>query len=252
MWERIKDKITQYPPLEADEVNRLFQLVKQGDLNAREKLFNHNLRLVAKLVEKYKGVYDEDDLFQIGAIGLLKAIDRFDPSMNTMFSTYAVPKILGEIKMYFRDNNPIKISRQQIALSKIVKEMEEKLSNELGRGAKISEIASALGISTEEVVMALEAGQNPTSLEQPISEDNGNTLKDYLEDNSFTEELDKKLLLKEILANLTGIERKVIILRYFQEQSQQKIAERLNISQVHVSRIEKKVINKLKNIYNKG
>lgn len=251
MWERIKENITKYPPLEADEVFDLFKRVKMGDLIAREKLLNHNLRLVAKLVERYKGIYDVDDIFQIGSIGLLKAIDGYDPSMNNMFSTYAVPKILGEIKMYFRDNNPIKISRQQVSLSKSLKETEEKLTAQLGRSPKVSELAATLGVTIEEIVMAQEASQGLTSLEQPIGDDNSSTLKDQIEDVSLNDQLENKLILKEMLSMLNGVERQVIILRYFQEQSQQKIADTLNISQVQVSRIEKKVINRLKEIYNK-
>lgn len=251
MWERIKDKINQYPPLEPHESKDLFKKLRSGDLEAREKLLNHNLRLVLKLVDKYRGVYDSEDLFQIGSIGLLKAIDGFDYEKNTMFSTYAVPKILGEIKMYFRDNNPIKISRQQVSLSKQVKDLEEKLTGELGRSPRISELSNALGVSIEEVVMALEASKGLASLEQPISEDNDRTLKDQLTDVKSTEQFDNKLLLKEVLSLLEGVERKVIILRYFNEQSQQEIAKSLNISQVQVSRIERKVIENLKKFYKK-
>lgn len=251
MWESIKEKINQYPPLDSKEVAELFKRVRDGDLKAREKLLNHNLRLVAKLVDKYKGVYDTDDLFQIGSIGLLKAIDGFDINQNNMFSTYAVPKILGEIKMYFRDNNPIKISRQQVSLSRQIKEIEEKLTGELGRSPKISELANSLNVSIEEVVMAMETSKGITSLEQPISDDSDNTLKDQIADISSVEQLDNKLLLKEVLSLLEGVDRKVIILRYFQEQSQQQIAHALNISQVQVSRIERRVIDNLKKFYKK-
>ncbi|QNO16203.1 sigma-70 family RNA polymerase sigma factor [Alkalicella caledoniensis] len=251
MWESIRDKITQYPPLSHEEEIELFLQISQGDLKARERFLNHNLRLVAKLVERYKGVYDEEDLFQIGSIGLLKAIDGFDHQHGTKFSTYAVPKILGEIKMYFRDNNPVKLSRQQVTISRLVKDSQEHLTAELGRTPKISEIASKLNVSIEEVVMAMESSRSMTSLEQPMGDDSELTLKDLIADLKFDEYVDNKLLLKEIFSKLDAVEKKIIILRYFQEKSQQQIADLLSINQVQVSRLERKIIEKLKQAYNK-
>lgn len=251
MWESIKEKIAQYPPLPPNEEKELLSNIREGDLQAREKFLNHNLRLVAKLVDRYKGVYDDEDLFQIGSIGLLKSIDGYQHEHGTRFSTYAVPKILGEIKMYFRDNNPVKLSRQQVSASRLVKETQEELMGQLGRTPKISEISSKLKISREEVVMAIESSQTMTSLEQPMGGNTELTLKDQLADINFNDYLDNKLLLKEILSKLDEIERKLIVLRYFQEKSQQEIAQILLISQVQVSRLERKIIEKLKQAYNK-
>ncbi|WP_353892335.1 sigma-70 family RNA polymerase sigma factor [Proteinivorax hydrogeniformans] len=239
-------RANQYPLLSKQEVLDLFERYHNGDEQARETLLNHNLRLVGKVVERYRGVYDSEDLFQIGCIGLLKAIDSFDHKQNVSFSTYAFPKIIGEIKMYFRDNNPIKISRKQMGQSKLVKEAQEELTQKLNRTPQISEIASHLDMTVEDVVVALDALQPIQSLEQPVGEEDDFYLKDQLKDSYFSKKLDNKIFLKEILTGLNEIERKVIILRYFKEKSQSQIAQILDMTQVQVSRLEKKIIQKLK------
>ncbi|WP_350344711.1 sigma-70 family RNA polymerase sigma factor [Proteinivorax tanatarense] len=240
------NRANQYPLLSKTEVEKLFERYEKGDEVAREKLINHNLRLVGKVVERYRGVYDTDDLFQIGCIGLLKAIDSFDFKQNVSFSTYAFPKIIGEIKMYFRDNNPIKISRKQMSQSQLVKKTQEELTQKLKRTPQVSEIAKHMELSVEEVVVALDALQPIQSLEQPVGEEEGFFLKDQLKDNQFAKKFDNKLFLKEILTSLNELERKVIILRYFKEKSQSQIAQTLDMTQVQVSRLEKKIIKKLK------
>jgi RNA polymerase sporulation-specific sigma factor len=219
------------PPLERDEARALLAAAKAGDQAARELLVRHNLFLVQKLSARFAGVEQMDDLFQVGCIGLLKAIDNFDLSRETSFATYAVPRILGEIRMYLRDNTYVKVSRDVLRTSALVKRCRRQLEQELGRAPVVSEVAAALNLKVEEVAAAETAVQPPM---------------DLAEVNAAESIDDLRVVLKEVISRLEPRERQVITLRFFQDLSQTEVAEKLGISQGHVSRIEKGVLDKLR------
>lgn len=239
------------PLLSHEETLKLIEKSQQGDNEAKEILISNNLGLVRSVVSKFLNIgYDRDDLFQLGSIGLIKAIYKFDSSFNVKFSTYAVPMILGEIKRYLRDDGMVKVSRnlKQIAVkSKVTSEM---LSKKLGREPTIDEIAKELNIEKEDLVMAIESNVSVEYLHGVIHEEEGNPicLIDKISQKGEDEEekIVGNILLKEILAKLDKRERQIIMLRYFDDRTQSEIGEILNISQVQVSRIEKKVLAKLK------
>ena len=221
---------------------------KKGNKDLKDIIVNQNLSLVWSLVHRFSSsTYDKEDLFQIGCLGLLKAIDNFDPAFQTQFSTYAVPIIMGEIKRFFRDDGAIKVSRSLKELNIKIGKARLELYDTYGREPTIEEIAIYLEASREDVIMALESSAYPASLSEPYTQKDGS--KTYLESRIAIEDsvsLNDLLSLKEGIKNLDEKEKLLIYLRYYKDMNQSEIAKRFNISQVQVSRMEKKVIEKLK------
>lgn len=233
-----------------DDTLTLLRRAHDGDKAARELLVQENLGLVWSIVRRFRnrGV-EQEDLFQIGSIGLLKAIDKFDLAYDVQFSTYAVPMITGEIKRFLRDDGMLKVSRTMKETAVRALRAREKLETEQGREPTITEIAAALEMSTEEVVLALEAGSQVESLHKTIYQGDGNdiSLMDKLEEKmDRNEEVLNQILLEEILGTLKPEERRLIYLRYYREKTQTEIAAELGISQVQVSRLEKKILKTLR------
>ncbi|NLU53083.1 MAG: RNA polymerase sporulation sigma factor, SigF/SigG family [Clostridiaceae bacterium] len=234
--------------------NAVFELIKRaqnGDAEARNQLVDSNTGLVWSVVRRFRNRNVEtEDLFQIGCIGLIKAIDKFDPSFNVRFSTYAVPMILGEIRRYFRDEGSIKVSRSLKELSLKAKDASEKLEQKLGRPPSINELAEALNEEPENVVHALEAARAPESLFREFEDDDGseNRLIDRIVSQETDNENDtvEKLSLYSALKQLSAREKSLIYMRYYSGQTQQNVAKKLGISQVQVSRLEKKILDILK------
>jgi RNA polymerase sporulation-specific sigma factor len=234
--------------LDDDEVRNLIQRSQAGDFQARDKLVESNIRLVWSVVQRFlnRG-YEPDDLFQIGCIGLLKSIDKFDLSYEVKFSTYAVPMIIGEIQRFLRDDGTVKVSRSLKEMANKIRRMKDELSKRLGRQPKISEIAEELEITPEEVVFAQDAMRAPSSIHETVYENDGDpiTLMDQISDESQHKWFDK-FALKEAIIGLSDRERLIVFLRYFKDQTQSEVAERLGISQVQVSRLEKKILKQIK------
>ncbi len=233
-----------------EETKLLLARSQAGDEQARERLAQSNLRLVRALVGRFAHRQHEiEDLYQLGCIGLLKAIDRFDLSMDVKFSTYAVPLILGEIRRYLRDNGPVKVARSLKELAVKARREQEVLRRTLGREATIEELASALEVNTETLVMAQTATSHPTSIHEQIYQDDGNPI--YVLDHlSADPEPDASwvdsIALQEVLATLSPREQQIIRMRYFQGKTQTEIAARLHVSQVQISRLEKQILLKLR------
>lgn len=231
-------------------VNRNSELLKrckEGDKTAREALCSENMGLVKKIAAGFsKSGAAYEDLVQTGAIGLIKAIDNFDISQDVKLSTYAVPMILGEIKRFLRDDGLIKVSRnvKQAAL-KGFKAREELLKN-LSREPTIREISEKCGISPEDLAYAFDAVREPDSINREIYENSEETYEDRLSSNDDEEKITDKILIEEILRDVSAEERQVIVLRYFKDKSQQEIGKMLGISQVQVSRIEKRVFERIR------
>ncbi|HEY5585507.1 MAG TPA: RNA polymerase sporulation sigma factor SigF [Ruminiclostridium sp.] len=224
---------------------------KAGDKQAQSILVEKNVGLVWSIVKRFHNRgYEIDDLFQIGSIGLIKSINKFDSSYNVKFSTYAVPMIIGEIKRFIRDDGIIKVSRSLKETASKARITKEIMSKEIGREPSINEISLRLNISPEDLVMALEAGCAPESLYSTIGEGDGSPilLIDRINSNNNNSEVDliDKIAIRQILDTLEKRERQIIILRYFKEQTQVQIAKLLGISQVQVSRIEKKILKDIK------
>lgn len=233
--------------------NKFIELLKKskkGDKKAREKIVSLNLGLIWNVVKKFNNRgYESEDLFQIGCIGLLKAIDKFDFSYNVKFSTYAVPMIMGEIRRFIRDDNPIKVSRSLKELSVKIRQAKESLIDTLNREPTVNELAKKLNISVEELVVGLEASQRPVSLNAVIYEDNGSPL--YLMDQIDSNKINENnwfdtIALKEALSKLEKLDRQIIVLRYFKDMTQTKVGKLLNMTQVQVSRREKQILKKIR------
>ncbi len=236
--------------LSHDETIELIKKSQNGDIYARELLVESNLGLIRSVLKGFMNRgYEFDDLFQIGSIGLLKAIDKFDNSFDVKFSTYAVPMIIGEIKRFLRDDGIIKVSRSLKQIANMAKTAEERLSKVLGREVSIQEISDEIGIEKEEIIMALEASYQPEYLYDVVHQNDGSPL--YLIDKISDEsdeagDLVDTLILKDLLNQLKPRDRQVIVLRYFQDKTQIEVAKLLGISQVQVSRIEKKIIEDMR------
>ncbi|MFS0722711.1 RNA polymerase sporulation sigma factor SigF [Paenibacillus sp. 1P07SE] len=234
--------------LDDSEVKRLIALSQTGDSGARDTLVNCNIRLVWSVVQRFinRG-YEPEDLFQIGCIGLLKSVDKFDLSYDVKFSTYAVPMIIGEIQRFLRDDGTLKVSRSLKELANKVRKTRDELSRELGRMPTIKEVAQQLGISPEDVVLAQEANKPPTSIHETVFENDGDpiTLMDQIADDS-QDKWFEKLALSEAIEALSERERLIVYLRYYRDQTQSEVASRLGISQVQVSRLEKKILQSIK------
>lgn len=228
---------------------QLLKRAQRGDKIARNMVIQANMGLIWNVVRRFESRgYEKDELFQIGCIGLIKAIDNFDFNYKVKFSTYAVPMIVGEIRRFFRDDNPIRVSRsvKEIA-SKIIK-FKEELLKEKGREPTINEIAEKLGVELEEVILALESSQKISSLDEVVYQDDGSPIYaiDKISDENKEIGWVEKIVLKDALRKLSPRERKIIFFRYFKDKTQTEIAEILGISQVQVSRSEKKIIEKIK------
>ncbi|CDA15312.1 MULTISPECIES: RNA polymerase sporulation sigma factor SigF [Clostridia] len=235
-----------------DHTIALIQKSHEGDKAAREQLVEENVGLIWCVVKRFYGRgLENEDLFQIGSIGLLKAIDKFDLSYDVKFSTYAVPMISGEIKRFLRDDGMIKVSRTLKELSYKIFQTREKLLDLLGREPTIEELAEKMQIDKEEIVEALEAGSEVESIYKPIHQKEGNEIRlmDKLEEKEHREEkiLDH-MLLQQLLGTLEKEERTLIYMRYFQDKTQSQVGKELGISQVQVSRMEKKIMENLRKI----
>ena len=233
-----------------EEKKTLLQKAKQGDASSRQELIYGNLRLVLSIIQRFTNRKENlDDLFQVGCIGLVKAVDNFNIELDVKFSTYAVPMIIGEIRRYLRDNNAIRISRSVRDLAYRALQAREELLHEKEDDPTVTEIAERLGEKRENVMRAMEAIIEPISLYEPIYNDGGDSI--YLMDQiSDTSESDESWLeniaLKEAMKKLTDRERKIIDLRYYKNKTQTEIAEEIGISQAQVSRLEKGALEKMR------
>ncbi len=234
------------------EVKDLIRRSQEGDQEARDEIVKNNLRLVWSVVQRFlnRG-YEPDDLFQIGCIGLLKSVDKFDLSFDVRFSTYAVPMIIGEIQRFLRDDGTVKVSRSIKEQGNKIRRAKEELSKVYGRVPTVTEIAEHLEMTFEEVVFAQEASKQPASIHETVYENDGDpiTLLDQIADNNETKWFDK-IALKDAIEELEEREKLIVYLRYFKDQTQSEVAERLGISQVQVSRLEKKILQQIKNRMN--
>ena len=233
---------------EAEKMALLRQM-QAGDKKAREKLVNGNLRLVLSVIQRFTQRGENlDDLFQVGCIGLIKAIDNFDLSLDVRFSTYAVPMIIGEIRRYLRDNNAIRISRSMRDTAYRAMQAKEQLMADNHREPTIEEIAGRLDMPKEEVVVALEAIVDPVSLYEPIYNDGGDTIyvMDQVSDRNDDKSWLDEIALKEAIANLSDRERKILSLRFFKGMTQVEVSSEIGISQAQVSRLEKGALDKIK------
>lgn len=234
--------------LDDAEVKRLIALSQSGDGAARDRLVNSNIRLVWSVVQRFMNRgYEPEDLFQIGCIGLLKSVDKFDLSYDVKFSTYAVPMIIGEIQRFLRDDGTLKVSRSLKEMANKVRKKKDELSKLLGRLPTVKEVAEGLGVTPEDVVFAQEANKPPASIHETVFENDGDpiTLMDQIADESQDRWFDK-LALHEAIDGLTERERLIVYLRYYRDQTQSEVAARLGISQVQVSRLEKKILQSIR------
>lgn len=233
-----------------DKTIELIRVAQQGDIGARNQIVEENIGLVWSIVKRFSGRgYELDDLFQIGSIGLIKAVDKFDFSYNVKFSTYAVPMIMGEIKRFIRDDGMIKVSRSLKEMASKILRMKENLIKELGREPTLMEISDAVGFSKEEIIMALESNSEVESLYTTIHQSDGNPiyLIDKLNvDKNNEDRMIDVISIKNFINKLEPKEQKIIQLRYYSDKTQSEIAAEIGISQVQVSRIEKRILTKMR------
>ena len=238
------------PTLTAAETDALLRRAKNGDSAARERLVEGNLRLVLSVLQRFSGRGENaDDLFQVGCVGLLKAIDNFDISQNVRFSTYGVPMIIGEIRRYLRDNSAIRVSRSMRDTAYRVLQAREKLQREQQREPTVEQIARELGIPREEVVFAMDAVCDPVSLFEPIYSDSGDAVcvMDQVRDSRNTDEdWLEQIALKEAMSRLSARERLILTLRYSDGKTQMEVSGEIGISQAQVSRLEKNAISTIR------
>lgn len=238
------------PVLKEAEKEKLLREVKNGSDSARQELINGNLRLVLSVIQRFTGRGENlDDLFQVGCIGLMKAIDNFDISQNVRFSTYAVPMIIGEIRRYLRDNNAIRVSRSIKDTAYKAMQAKERLAAKTQRDPTVQEIAKELEIPTEDVVIALESVVNPISLYDPVYSDGGDTIYvlDQVGDNNDDNNWLDEIALKEAIKGLSSREKNILQLRFMQGKTQMEVSKEIGISQAQVSRLEKGALEKIKN-----
>lgn len=236
--------------LKESEKMELLKRVKAGDMEARDELIRGNLRLVLSVIQRFMGRGERaDDLFQVGCIGLIKAIDNFDITQNVRFSTYAVPMIMGELRRYLRDNAPVRVSRSMRDLAYRAMQSREKLTAEKGSEPKIDDIAKDIGVPRQEVVVALEAISDPISLYEPVFSESGDTIYvlDQLGDHNDDMNWLNEISLKEAIAGLGKREKRILDLRFLRGKTQVEVAKEIGISQAQVSRLEKGALNKIKN-----
>lgn len=249
MWSKYC-KITYIIKWRKDE---LLAEIKNGNVEAREKFINGNLRLVLSIIKRfYTRGENADDLFQVGCVGLIKAMDNFDPKQNCQFSTYAVPMIVGEVKRYLRDNNAIRVSRSVKDLAYRVLAEKEKFLKENDREATIEEIAKIIDVPKEDIVMSLDAIQTPISLQEPTGNSDSDNIyiEDQISDKKNTDEFwAETITVAEAMKKLTDKERQVLNKRFFEGRTQIEVASEIGISQAQVSRLEKSAIDHIKRIY---
>jgi len=238
------------PVLSGSKMKDMFIRLQGGEKCVREQLVRGNLRLVLSVIQRFSNRGEHvDDLFQVGCIGLMKAIDNFDLSQNVKFSTYAVPMIIGEIRRYLRDNNPIRVSRSLRDIAYKALQVRDKLATECSREPTIKEIAAKLEISQEDVIFALDAIQEPVSLFEPIYHDGGDPI--YVMDQIGDDKQSDKnwlesIAIREGMGKLGEREKKIISLRFFQGRTQMEVAEEIGISQAQVSRLEKAALKHMR------
>lgn len=241
------------PLLSAEEKVELMKKVKQGDSQARQTFIQGNLRLVLSIIKRFYGKGENlDDLFQVGCVGLIKAIDNFDLSQNVQFSTYAVPMIVGEIRRHLRDNNSIRVSRSVRDLAYKVIGIKERILREEQREAGIAEIAEELGVPKEEVIMSLDAIQEPVSLQEPAYSENTENIyiMDQVSDKKNTDEIwTQNLAINDAMKRLNEKEKMIINKRFFEGRTQMEVAEEIGISQAQVSRLERTAIGHIRRFY---
>jgi len=240
----------QLPTLTAAEMDALFRRVRSGDETARELLVEGNLRLVLSVIQRFAGRGENaDDLFQVGCVGLIKAIDNFDVSQNVRFSTYGVPMIIGEIRRYLRDNSAIRVSRSMRDTAYRVLQAREKLQRETQREPTVEQIARELDIRREDVVMAMDAVVDPVSLSEPVYADGADavTVMDQVRDTKNTDETWlEHIALKDALSRLSPRERRILALRFSDGKTQMEVSDEIGISQAQVSRLEKNAIKAIR------
>ena len=236
--------------LKNEETAELLKRTKQGDMKAREELIAGNLRLVLSVIQKFTNRGENvDDLFQVGCIGLIKAIDNFNVDLDVRFSTYGVPMIIGEIRRYLRDNSSLRVSRSMRDTAYKVLQAKERYISEHQKEPTIEEIAQMLEIKREEVVFALDAIVDPVSLYEPVYSDGGDTIcvMDQVRDSKNTDESWlEQIALKEAISHLSERERHILNLRFFEGKTQMEVSAEVGISQAQVSRLEKNAINQIK------
>lgn len=241
------------PILSNEEKTELLQKIKEGDNEARTKFINGNLRLVLSVIRRFfsKGE-NADDLFQIGCVGLIKAIDNFEMEQNVQFSTYAVPMIIGEVKRYLRDNSSIRISRSIKELAyKIIVE-KDKFIGEKNREPTVDELANLLNVSKEDIIMSLDAVQSPLSLQEPVNGNNVDNInvEDQISDKKNSDNYwAETITIVEAMKKLNDKEKMIINKRFFEGRTQIEVADEIGISQAQVSRLEKNAINHIKRLY---
>lgn len=235
--------------LKEKEKMELLRKIREGDKNARNELINGNLRLVLSVIQRFTNRGENlDDLFQVGCIGLIKAIDNFDVSQNVRFSTYAVPMIIGEIRRYLRDNNSVRVSRSLRDTAFHAMQIKERLTNENQKEPTVEEIAKEMNIKKEEVVLALEAIVEPVSLYEPLYNDGGDTIyvMDQVGDSNSDDNWIDEIVFKQSIEKLSDREKKILSMRFMQGKTQTEVAKEIGISQAQVSRLEKSAINNIK------
>ena len=241
------------PVLSNEEKEALLNKIKDGDAKARNKFVNGNLRLVLSVIRRFYGRGENlDDLFQVGCIGLIKAMDNFDLSQNVQFSTYAVPMIIGEIRRYLRDNNMVRVSRSVRDLAYKVLTIKEKYLKEQQKELTVEEIAKELGVEKEEVAFCLDAIQEPISLQEPVYGDDTENIyvMDQISDKKNSDEnWAENITIVEAMKRLRDKEKMIITKRFYEGRTQMEVAEEIGISQAQVSRLEKSAINHIKRIY---
>ena len=241
------------PLLSKEEKEALFVKIKAGDEEARNTFINGNLRLVLSVIQRFYGRGENaDDLFQVGCVGLIKAIDNFDLKQNVQFSTYAVPMIIGEVKRYLRDNNSIRVSRSVRDLAYKVIQFKERYTKEHGKEPNVEQIAKELEVTKEDIAFSLDAIQDPVSLQEPVYNDGSESIyiMDQVKDSKNTDELwAEKITIKGALEKLNEKERMIINKRFFDGRTQMEVAEEIGISQAQVSRLEKTAIQHIKRLY---
>lgn len=243
---------SELPVLKNEEMRELFRRLQEGDEGARRQLVQGNLRLVLSVIQRFNSRGENvDDLFQVGCIGLMKAIDNFDLGQNVKFSTYAVPMIIGEIRRYLRDNNPIRVSRSLRDVAYKALQARDQLTQKHSREPSINEIARQLDMPREEIIYALDAIQEPISLFEPIYQDGGDPIfvMDQVSDEDSVDEVWLEgIALREALRKLDKREQRIINLRFYQGKTQMEVAEEIGISQAQVSRLEKAALQRMRKL----
>ena len=237
--------------LKNDEMQELLKRCRNGDTAARERLIQGNLRLVLSVIQRFTSRGENpDDLFQVGCIGLIKAIDHFDPSHEVMFSTYGVPMISGEVKRFLRDSTPVRVSRSMRDTAYRAMQVKERITNEKGREPKITEIAEALELPPEDVVIALESIVEPVSLYEPVFSDGGDTIyiMDQVKGGTTDGDWLEEISIKQAIRDLNPREKKILSMRFIDGKTQTEVALEIGISQAQVSRLEKGAMKKIKGV----